>query len=158
MAVELAQGVVSDLQTYLQAHLSAKITAINTQYSDDIILTDIADWYTTPQQLKGIPNFPIIIILAGHTDVFQFQETWTDSGIEVTIGVIVMDPNNADLSQRAYRYTLAIWLCLVDAYFSSGLSWRLFGNPSIDHSPIYSNGSSFLADGRVNASFRKHEA
>jgi len=145
VVLALIEKVVDDLNTYLTANMAAKLTALNTEYSDGITLVDIKTYYIA--EVQAIPEYPSIFLLGDNVEVLSEGGSWLKSGNNLDIIVFVGDPNTTTLRRRIYRYIRALIELLVAARTSQGWAVNFKG---VELSPMYSKGGDYLSDAHLS--------
>ena len=160
MALKLAEGLIDEVKAYLSANLAAKLTALDAEYGDGIVLLNAAAYYVGEKSLTTIPEYPAFFILAEQTTIENWQATFTDASHRLIIGAFILDQEGETLGRRIYRYGRAVWELLMEARGAGSLSYHLVDEPIIlDFTPIERLGKegSFIAGLQLTASARKQE-
>ena len=114
MAILLAEGLVNALNTYLTANLSAKLTALNTEYADGITLEAPISTYVGLKSLKSIPHYPAMYILSPTSRFNAWTNRNGESKPEVSVGMLAIDQDSEVLQRRLYRYGRAFLELMLD--------------------------------------------
>jgi hypothetical protein len=148
-------GVISDVLTYLQANMAAKLDELDTRFADTITLDDVAGWYRAQQ--RAIEAFPAVVIMAHNTRPFERGDGWIRGHHEIEIAVMVTAQDSEELSRRAQRYVLAIFECLQDAESSEG--WTIIHERfDADYDQVYTADDTFITDARLVVTASRIEA
>lgn len=169
MTIRLAEGVVTGVQTYLAAHFAAKIAALNSEYHDGIVLTDLGDkadgsgkaYYRSEKALASIPNYPAVYLIADSSRVDMWNAKAVASVHRLYVGIVVDDTDVETLRFRTLRYVRALWELLMEG--SNVMTSNSVGilvdtgdgtPPEFDYSEIYAatQGSRFLEGAHIAVS------
>lgn len=145
MALVLIEAAIDAVKDYLNTNMTAKITALNTEYGD-FTLDSIKDYYIA--ELSEIPEQPAILVLADSTSVEREGDNYVRGSHHMTIVVVATDQDAEQLRRRLYRYVRAIVELLREARSSEGWGYVIVFD-SFDFGPIYTDQSSFMQDARV---------
>lgn len=159
MAWKMAEDAIDAIKTYLSANLAAKVTAVNAAINDSITLPAPAAFYVGQKSLSSVQNYPAFFLLATGADLLGWNNSYTDGEYEINIAFLVMNQDPEVIQRMLYRYTRALWECLVDAHFASpGLSgFKILGEPRVNYSDTFASSSDFLAEGSMTLKARKQE-
>ncbi len=146
MTLKLMEGAVGAAKTYLSAGMAAKLTALNTEYSDGITLANVKTWYTA--EVSAVPEYPAGFILAESGTILGEGNGWVKSAHAMTIAFLIGDANAETLRTRLYRYIRAAIELLIEARSSAG--WLYVINfDTITFSPMFTRAGEFLGDARL---------
>ncbi len=161
MALLLAEGLVDEVKAYLVANLEAKLTALDTEYSDNITLDVAAAYYVGEKSLDPIPEYPAVFILAEQTTIESWHETFTDAAHRFMIVAFILDQDPEALGRKLYRYARAFWELLVEARADGSLTYHLVDEDVVlDFTPVEKlnrEEATFVAGLQLTASARKQE-
>lgn len=160
MALTLTEGAVDALNTYLQANMAAKLTALNTAYNDGITLAAPAAYYLDEMSLEEVPSFPIVFILGRRATVERYNASFTDATHEIDIGVMVLEQTSETLQRRLYRYMRAIWELVVERFFATTADdFATTSGADVNYSPVYARDKAgpYLADACLTVHLNKQE-
>jgi len=143
MTFEMAEGFVDALEAYLETTLAAKLNALDTEYTDAIVLEDPVTSpsgrfaYVGVKNLQDIPQFPVLYIVSTTSAAEPWEayagEQSMKSKPQVYVGVVVADPDEESLQLRLYRYARAITELLLAALGAHDLDgWDIVGPMEID--------------------------
>lgn len=151
MAWTMVEALVDAMKTYLNTNLPAKLDALDTEYTDTIVLDDIVNYYVGQRSAESVPEYPACFILATDTTIGYWNNSTNEATHEVAISVLVLDPDAEVLQRKVYRYARAIWETLVSAHFAGSLSgFKIIGSPAIGFSPTLVNpDTTYLAECQV---------
>ncbi len=148
MTWTLAEGLVDQVVTFMNANMAAQLNDIDAEMADSIILDDIQAFETSERVLASVQSFPIMIILIDSTGIPQWSgvEVWGEH--RLVMGILVKDQDLTDLRKRIYRYGRAMWELIGDAHNDGSVTFQLgVGESVIDFSPMFSTPDSrFIAD------------
>jgi hypothetical protein len=155
LATKLIEGVITDMLTYLQANMPAKLDELDTRFGDGITLTDIAGWYRAQQ--RAIQAFPAVVVMAHNTRPIERGDGWLRGHHQLDIIIMATGQDSQQLSQEAQRYVLAIFECLKDAESSSG--WTIIHERfDADYDQVYTADDTFVTDARLTVTASRIEA
>ena len=160
MALTLAEGLVDEVDTYIQANIAAKLSALDTEYGDGITLAVPAAYHIAEKALKSIQTYPVLYILVEATEFDAYTPDNVDAAHDLVVGVIALDQDDENLQRRLYRYARAVWELLVEAEFAAGSNFNLAigGTARIDFSPLFSDAESrYIGDAAVRVRTRMLE-
>ena len=127
MSLELLEAAITDLSTYLQAGMAAKVIALNAEYDDSVTLTDIAKWYEGNLPTAQ-PEYPSVCLqgLSWRPE----EQTATELFIKNFINVLVFvgDDNDQDRFKRLCRYARGIVELVAEGESSYGYLSKLEGD------------------------------
>ena len=166
MTFAMAEGLVNAINAYLAANISAKLTALNTEYADSITLLAPTATYKGPKSLTTIPEYPVLYIISTTQSLRPWQVSGTSAVSEnkprVYVGIVVLDSVWENLHLRLYRYARAIVELLLDAQGAFSLdNWNLGTDEEwevdTETTPFETDtrGSQFL--GEVSVAFRANK-
>jgi len=69
VALKLAEGLIDEVKAYLSANLAAKLTALDAEYGDGIVLLNAACHYTRPLDYPATVEVALHIGRVGRTSV-----------------------------------------------------------------------------------------
>ena len=129
MAFGLAEDLVDVVVSYLEANLPAKLTALDAEYTDAIVLDPTVATYKGLKSLEAIPNYPALYALSPRERLQPRAISPSAQDIEalpeLSIGVVVLDQDNETLQKRLYRYARALSELLLDAWGNNSLNaWQ----------------------------------
>lgn len=140
MAWTMVEALVDAIKAYMTTNLPAKLDALDTEYTDTIVLDDVVTWYVGQKSVESIPEYPAAFVLANDSNVEYWNATVSNGLHRVAISVIVLDADPEVLQRKCYRYARAIWETLVSAHFAGSLSgFKIYGSPEIGFSPTFVN-------------------
>lgn len=157
MALKLAEGLVDRLVTMLGAGMTAKLAALDAEYTDSIVLAPPAAYVIAEQKLEDVAAWPVMYVLVDDTTLDRWGPSFTDSTHRVLIGALVLDQVTDDLKRRLYRYARAIWEVLLAGQLVAANGYQIIGEtPRFDFSPIFTNDrrSEFASDVTVRVQLR----
>lgn len=143
MTFEMAEGFVDALEAYLQTNMAAKLDALDTEYTDSIVLEDPVTSpsgrfaYVGAKNLQDIPSFPALYIVSPTSSAEPWEAYAGEQSIkskpQAYVGVVVLDPDEESLQLRLYRYARAITELLLEALGTVDLDgWDIVGPMEID--------------------------
>lgn len=159
MSVKLAELLVTDLIAYLGANYAAKVTALNAEYADSVVMVVPVGYFAAEQSLEEVASYPAAYVLVPRTLIPFWNLTDVDATHIVSVGIIVMDQNTEALRKQLYRHMRAVTEMLI-ASQGGGLNWVMDvgegadSGLQLDFSPVYANGEVFVADAQVTVSFK----
>lgn len=126
----LAEGLCRSVKTYLEANIAAKITALNAEYADAVVLENPRITYLGIKSLSSIPEFPVMYVVSPESHLNPMQVDGTQAAIEsfprIWVGIVALDPEEEPLQLRQYRYARALVELLLAALGTAGLDgWNL---------------------------------
>jgi len=129
VAFGLAEDLVDEVVTYLEANLAAKLAALDAEYTDSITLEMTVATLTGLRSLEEIPNYPILYALSPGVIVrprmISESSSEVDARPELSIGVVVLEQDSETLQRRLYRYGRALTELLIDGWGANSLSnWQ----------------------------------
>jgi len=151
--LELIEGAVDAVKSYLEANMSTKITALNTEYRD-FELANIKQYYIA--ELAAIPELPAMLVLGGYTLPEREAANYIRAKHYLKVVALASDQDAQQLRRRLYRYVRAIVELLREARSSAGWSYVIVFD-RFDYSPVYTSESSFYQDAQVIAHFNKSD-
>ncbi len=166
MALLLGEGIVSELITYLSANMAAKLTSLDTAYSDGITLTPPASTSYFWSERSEVLQWPFVIVLVERTPITRHNATRADSQHDVRIIFAAMDMDTDTLRKKLYRYARAVMECLLEGRAAASLTFH-FGIDTgkggqgvvFDFSPILEQEpGQFVADCSITFGVYKTEA
>jgi hypothetical protein len=107
MTIELIEGAVVALSTYLQANISAKVTELNTRYGDDYDIVDPVTWYlgAIPHDVPAAPSVALVGMDFTPTD----QRTASIDGLNHIDIVVFQDGDQLEARfRRLARFGVAM--------------------------------------------------
>jgi len=120
MALGLAEDLVDTVVAYLEANLAAKLTALDAEYADSIVLEMTVATQKGLKSLEEIPNYPVLYALSPTAAVQPRMISPTaaevESRPELSVGVVVLEQDSETLQKRLYRYARALTELLLDAW------------------------------------------
>lgn len=136
----MVEALVDAIKSYLNTNLPAKLDALDTEYTDTIVLDDIVTYYVGQRSAESVPEYPACFILATETAIGYWNNAVSEGAHELAISVLVLDADAEVLQRKVYRYARAVWETLVSAHFAGSLSgFRIIGQPRIGFSPTLVN-------------------
>src|SRR2546426_1200059 len=116
MAFTLAEGLVGQIKTYVEANLAAKVAALNTEYNDGITLEDRKTTVLGVKSLKSIEvgNYPAFYVFSTHGTYagtvlgLNPVSAEIEAKPEIAVGILVIDQDTETLQKRLYRYSRAL--------------------------------------------------
>ena len=129
MGFGLAEDLVDEVVTYLEANLAAKLAALDAEYPDSIALQMTVATQKGLKSLEEIPNYPVLYALspAGIVRPRMISESSSevDARPELSVGIVVLEQDSETLQKRLYRYGRALTELLIDGWGSNSLNnWQ----------------------------------
>lgn len=152
MALELIEGAVDALKTYLSANMADKVTALNTEYDDGITIENMKAWYVA--MMPAVPEYPACIILGKHGSPEGEGEGWIKSQHEIDVMVLVTDQDTQNLQRKLFRYIRAMIELAKASRSTIGYQVNIGG---WDFSDIYAAQSDFLSGSKLTLFLNKYE-
>lgn len=158
MPLQLIEGVLRDVSTYIDTNINNKIDALNVEWAADGIPNPTIHHPKRPFHLSEVieadgSRYPMIEILGVVSSVMAEDASYMDSSHRFAIIVTIEDDISLELLRlRVYRYARVI-IELMREYRSAGNGHIVnFGSPAVDYSPAVRrrNSSTVLADCLVN--------
>ena len=129
MTLTLLEGAVDALNTYVQANMAAKISALNTAYGDSLLTAPVA--YYVGNVPDEMPEFPSIA-LQGDGWTLETQTKYTlEVKNNINIYVYVADQDISVRFKKLCRYALAIVELLNTGEASYGYTHFITGKVEI---------------------------
>lgn len=161
MSWTLAEHLVDSIMTALQAGMTAKLNAIDTELNapDDLVLKDPVMWVIGEQDLDRLYEFPAVFVLADQATWDNFRQSLTIvPEIVVRIGLLCEDIDPSNLRRKAYRYGRAMLEIVTDAKRAGTLNgWQPINQGTLTYSPILARDSGMLIDVTLEWTFTKSE-
>lgn len=156
----MAEAFVDEYIAYLVANLETKISALNTEYADQL-LENIAEEsvYKGEIDLNHVANWPAIFVLVEGSTLDQGHHEFMQQTLDVNASVLVLDQDSEKLREKIYRYTRAIIELLMEGHEAGSISWhpKFDGASTIRYSPLYTDGTSFMRDAQFRVQVWKRE-
>lgn len=154
MTLGLLEACITALNTYLQANMATKLTALNTEYGDSLLVTPKAYYYgAIPTE---IPEYPSCGIIGEAWDVEAQREVNLQVKNFVTIVFFVGDADGERRFKKLCRYARACVELLEAGDASYGYEWFLEG--PVQLSEVFTGYDPFIQAVGVPCSFHKVEA
>jgi hypothetical protein len=130
MTLALAEGLVDEVKAYLEANLATKLSALDVEYADSIILENSVETFIGIKSLHSIANYPVLYVLAPTT---RIEPMAASGGTVITtkpaiiVGMLAVDPDSETLQIRLYRYARALVELMMEALGTGDLlsGWNL---------------------------------
>lgn len=111
MGLELAEGAVTALTTYLSTNFAARVAALNAEYADAVVLTTPAKFAIG--ELLEADAFPIVVTLCRRTSIRGIGAGYVGTTHHISVVCEVMDDSDVgeekvNLAKRTYRYARAV--------------------------------------------------
>lgn len=152
MALELIEGAVDAVKTYLSNNMAAKVAALNTEYDDGISIEDMKAWYIEYQ--AEVPEFPAGIVLGRRGRPENEGEGWMKAEHSIDIIFLATDQNTETLRRKIYRYIRAGIEMMKESRASIGYQINI---GDWDFSDTYASQSSFLSGAKLTIFPKKYE-
>lgn len=152
MAIELIEGAVDALKTYLSDNLATEVTTINNEYDDGITIEDMKAWYVA--MMPAIPLYPAGIVLGKSGEPQSEGSGWMKSEHEIDVIILATDQDTENLQRKLYRYIRAMVNLCKDSRASIGYEVNIDG---WDFSDVYAAQSNFLAGSKLTVTLKKYE-
>jgi len=125
MTLKLAEGAVTAVSAYLSTNFGAKVTALNAEYADTVVLTVPAKFAIT--EILETDAYPMVEILCDRTTTHGIAGDYIGTSHDITIICTVLDDSDvgeekANLRKRVYRYARAIVELCRSAQATGGFS------------------------------------
>jgi hypothetical protein len=138
----LIEAAIDAVKDYLSANMAAKLDVLDAEYGD-FVLADIQRYYIA--ELSEVPEQPAILVLGDRSTITEAFAKMR--GIHtITVAIVATDQDAEQLRRRLYRYARAIVELMQTARGSIAYMVKF---ESLDYSPIWGKGDSFLQDARV---------
>ena len=122
MTLQLIEGAITALVTYLDGAFPTKILALNAEY-DNIILEDIVGIDAVEQVEREAQDYPHIDVLGIRTDIVSETMNTVISLHNIALICTMMDDiSRLELRTKGYRYARAIFELLKTARSTGALS------------------------------------
>jgi hypothetical protein len=116
LAFTLAEGLATAVKTYVEANLTAKLTALKAEYNDGLALDATVKTFVGVKSLKSIPagDYPALYIFAPSQRFHPMQvvpgttQAVGDSMPELAVGIIAQEQDSEKLQVQLYRYSRAL--------------------------------------------------
>lgn len=108
MTLTLAEGLIDALNTYITANITAKLAALDTEYTDSIVLAVPVATYVGIKSLKSIPQYPAMFIFSPSQRIQARNVGEVRVFPEVVVGIVEQDADSETLQRRLYRYGRAL--------------------------------------------------
>lgn len=153
MSWTLAEGAVNSLKTYFENNAAAKLSALQTEYGDGILLPKPVSWETAEKVFSSVSQFPLAVILVPDTSVPQWTGVEVLGTHNVVVAVVLMEQDSDKLQKKLYRYGRMLLELLSDAHGDPSVTFHVgVGEVTLEFSPLFTDPQSrFVADVRMNA-------
>jgi hypothetical protein len=152
LALELIEGAVDALKTYLSDIMAAKAADLNIAYADGIEVEDMKAWYIA--YLPEMPEFPACVVLGKSGSPEGEGSGWMKGQHAIDLIVLATDQNTENLQRKLYRYIRALIELVTAARASIGYQINIGG---WDFSDTYASQSSFLSGAKLTVYLKKYE-
>lgn len=113
MTVTLAEGLVIKVRDYFTANMATRLTALNAEYADTIVLTNPETYKLGRKSLRSIPEKCVGFVYAPTQRLTGSTQAGTRVFVTLNTGVFVVDQDSETLDRRLYRYGRAIHELLI---------------------------------------------
>lgn len=170
MTLSLAEGLVDEIASVIEAGQVAKLAALDAEYADGITLEATVATYKGLKSLVTVPNYPVLYVIAPEQGLRLWEVSATAAAVEARprlyAGVLAIDADGEQLQKRLYRYARAIVELLLDAVGAGSLAgwslsveeeWAIDTDTSPFRSTQDSEASSFIGEVSVGMRANKIE-
>jgi len=142
--------IVDMVIAQIEGNIPSLLEAIMEEHKDDIELEDIAKYCIT--DLGTVPKLPVMFVLCTSAEILAEMPSYTQAAYNLTLAVMVKDPNEERLKRKLYRYMQALQACI--KVFPS-LGWNLTVR-GIEYSALYPE-QQYISDARLLCRMVVHE-
>lgn len=106
MSLALLEAAVEALDTYLEANIAVKITELNTEYEDSLLVA-MKNWYVG-QFPRALPEYPCCAIVGEEWEALEQSAVNFRVANRITVVIFVGEDKEQVRFQKLCRYARAI--------------------------------------------------
>ena len=125
MTLTLAEGLVDALNTYITANIVAKLAALDTEYTDALVLTAPVATYVGIKSLLSVAQYPSLYIILPDQTFQPRSSTGGATKPTVFMGIVEQDMDPEVLQRKLYRYGRALVELTLAASPASIAGWAI---------------------------------
>lgn len=158
MAKKQMEQVIDLLITYVSANIAAKITTINSDYTDNVNLSNPLTSSYIFGEIDIIQNYPAIQFVPDVSDVALngLQHDETDHKLFVVCHVNSVNGSTAECAKRCLRLVRAVWETLLDNRTLGDNVIECFAT-GFNYKPMMSDGHSLKQEAWIDVTVKTEE-